>query len=295
MPTATPAAACHTDALIAGFWTLSGPIGPFSPSRVCPHPPAERIRAAAEAGFAGIGFAHEDLMHWLPATGGAAGLARCLRQHGLRFVELELIVDWFARDARRAASDRVRADLLALAAEVGARHIKVVGDRSRDARWPLDALVADFHHLCEQAEAAGVRIALEFQPWSAIHDLSTALPVVLGAGHSHGGLMLDVWHVDRGGVAFDAIAALPPGCIAAVELSDARRQVQGSLWEDTADRRRLCGEGELDLGRFLASVRAAGFEGPFSVEMISIEHRARSLASQAGRAFETSRAALAPA
>ncbi len=277
--------------LIAGFWTLSGATGPFSPSRVCAHSLRDRIRAAADAGYAGIGFAHEDLMHWLPALG-PRGLAACLREHGLRFLELELIVDWFADGERRAASDRVRADLLAVAAEAGARHIKVVGDRNREAHWPMDKLVEDFAALCENARTAGARIALEFQPWSAIHDLATALPVILGAGHPHGGLMLDLWHVDRGGVPFDAIAALPPGCVVAVELSDARRQVVGSLWEDTSERRLLCGEGELDVQGFIDSVRATGFDGPFSVEMISREHRARTLPEQAGRAFETSRAAL---
>lgn len=286
-----PRTAQASAALIAGFWTLSGSTGPLSPSRVCPHPLTARIRAAAEAGFAGIGFAHEDLMHWLPELG-PGGLAKCLRDHGLRFVELELILDWFAQGERRAASDRVRADLLAVAAEVGARHIKVVGDRSREAHWPLDALVADFAGLCDQAQAAGARIALEFQPWSAIHDLATALPVVLGAGHSHGGLMLDIWHVDRGGVPFDALAALPLGSIVAVELSDARKEVIGSLWEDTSERRQLCGQGELEVGRFIDCVRAAGFDGPFSVELISREHRARTLAEQARLAFETSHAAL---
>lgn len=287
-PSATPHAG---DELIAGFWTLSGTTGPFSPARVCAHSLEQRIRAAADAGFSGIGFSHEDLMHWLP-TLGPEGLASLLRGHGLRFVELELIVDWFATGERRVASDRVRSDLLAVASEVGARHIKVVGDRSREAHWPLEAMVEDFAALCDQARTAGARIALEFQPWSAIHDLATALPVVLGAGHSHGGLMLDLWHVDRGSVPFDAIAALPAGCIVAVELSDARKQVVGSLWEDTSDRRMLCGEGELEVGGFIRSVRAAGFEGPFSVEMISREHRARGLPDQALRAFETSRAAL---
>lgn len=278
-------------ALIAGFWTLSGATGPFSASRVCALSFEERIRAAAEAGYDGIGFAHEDLLHWLGVLG-RERFTRCLSDHGMRFLELELIVDWFADGERRTASDRVRADLLAVAAEAGARHIKVVGDRSRDAVWPVERLVQEFSRLCDQAATAGSRVALEFQPWSAVHDLATALPIVLGAAHPHGGLMLDIWHVDRGGVAYEELARLPAGSIAAVELSDAKKAVVGTLWEDTSERRMLCGEGELDVGSFVASVLAAGYDGPFSVEMISAEQRALPLAEQARRTYATSRRVL---
>lgn len=272
--------------LIAGFWTLSGGIGPLSPSRICTRSFVSRIRAAAEAGFSGIGFAHDDLVHWLEVEG-REKLRKCLVQHGMKWVELELIVDWFAEGDRRAASDRVRSRLLEVAAEVGARHVKVVGDRSRQAQWDQDRLVADFSALCDEARVAGTRIALEFQPWSAIHDLQTALPVVLGAAHPCGGLMLDIWHVDRGGVAYADIAKLPLGSITAVELCDARKAVEGSLWEDTSDRRLLCGEGELEVDRFVDAVRVSGYQGPFSLEIISAVHRHRTLDEQARSAFQS--------
>lgn len=272
--------------LIAGFWTLAGDVSPFSASRVCAWSLEARIEAASAAGFRGIGFAHDDLMHHLRPTG-AQALGRRLTNAGLDLVELELIVDWHATGPRRAASDVVRRNLLDVAAALGARHVKVVGDRDRAADWPLAELVDRFARLCDEARDAGTLVALEFQPWSAVHDLATAMPIVAGAAHPHGGLMVDAWHVDRGGIPLSDIAALPAGAVVAVELCDARREVVGTLWEDTSHRRMLCGEGELPLEGLLGALREHGYAGPFSVEIISQAHRALPLGEQARRAYRT--------
>src|SRR5450756_2086691 len=77
----------------------------------------------------------------------------------------------------------VRRQLLEVAAEAGARHIKVVGDRWRDAKWPQERLISSFHELCEQAARVGTRIALEIQPWSAVYNVDKALEIVAGANH----------------------------------------------------------------------------------------------------------------
>lgn len=272
--------------LIAGYWTLSGGTGPASTSKICKFSLEDRIWAAVSAGYTGIGFGHVDLMHHL-STMRPGAFSAALRKENIKNLELEVLLDWFATDERKEASDVVRRQLLEVAAEAGARHIKVVGDRSRDAKWPQERLISLFHELCEQAARVGTRIALEIQPWSAVYNVDKALEIVAGANHPAGGVMLDIWHIVRENIPFTELAKFNKDQITAVELSDATAQLVGTLWEDTVDRRRLCGEGEFDIQGFIRQVQTIGYRGPYSVEIISEDHRKRSLQDQARSSFST--------
>jgi len=82
-----------------------------------------------------------------------------------------------------------------------------------------------------------------------------------------------------------------------VELSDAEREAIGTLFEDTRDRRTLIGHGAQDVAGFIRAMREVGFDGPWGVEILSTEHRQRSLAealtvvrASALQAFEQSEA-----
>ena len=105
-------------------------------------------------------------------------------------------------------------------------------------------------------------------------------------------MMLDSWHVTRGQMDFARIAALPPGTIGGAELDDGTLETVGSPIADTLDRRRLCGEGEFDLAGFIAAVRASGYQGPWGVEIISVEQRARPLQEAADASWRGAAACL---
>jgi hypothetical protein len=51
--------------------------------------------------------------------------------------------------------------------------------------------------------------------------------------------------------------------------------------------RQLCGEGALDVTSFIRAIRATGFEGPWGVEILSDEHRKRSLQDQVTKSYAT--------
>ena len=58
-----------------------------------------------------------------------------------------------------------------------------------------------------------------------------------------------------------------------VELDDAAHEVVGTLFEDTVERRLLCGEGSFDLSGLIAVLRDKGFDGPWGVEILSTSFR----------------------
>ena len=277
---------------IASYWTLAGNVLPRAPSQVSPHAFEQRCAAAARAGYTGLGLMHDDLA----ATARRMGLPamrRCLADHGLRHLELEFLGDWFADGERRAASDRTRAVLMEAAQALGARHIKVGGDRF-GARWPLAQLVDTFAALCGDAARHGTAVVLELLPWTQLATPAQALPLLEQANAPNAGLLLDVWHLQRAGVDLRSLAALPPRWVRAVELDDAG-PAQGDLWTDTIHHRRLCGQGTFDLSGFIVALQAAGFDGPWGIEIISDEHRARPLADAAQSAIDTARRQFGPA
>jgi sugar phosphate isomerase/epimerase len=277
--------------LLASCWTTAGPAKPLSPDERSPFPLDRRIGAAAEAGFVGFGLLHADLID-AEERHGLAWVAHQLARSGIRFVELEMLNDWFTDGPRRAASDRVRSDLLRAAEELGALHIKVGGETDGTAwEWPL--LVDAFGRLCADAARAGTRIAVEPMPFGQIRDLDTGRRLIDDAADDRGGLMLDLCHMARAGVDLADIAALPARFVFGVELDDADREPHGTLLDDTLDHRRLCGEGELDVIGFIRAVRAAGFVGPWGVEILSHEFRRLSLDDQVARAFTTTSTQLA--
>ena len=274
--------------LLATCWTTAGDAAPLRGDERSPLPLRERVAAAAAAGFRGIGLVHIDLVA-AEREYGLAGIRSLLDDNGLVHLELELLTDWWADGPRRRRSDEVRGKLLDAAGALGARHVKVAPDVSGEP-WDHDRWVAEFAALAEDARQAGTRVGLEFLPWSNIRTVHDGLRLVEDAGHDAGGLIIDVWHTERAGTPPAELAAVPLRHIVGVELSDADQV--GSLFEDTANRRRLCGEGAFDLQGCIRALRAAGWAGPWGVEILSEAFRRLPVGEAVAAAFATARAQL---
>ena len=174
---------------------------------------------------------------------------------------------------------------------LGAGHLKVTPDPS-GTPWDAGHWAAEFALLAAQAADAGARLGIEFLPWSNIRTVHDGLRLVEDAGHPAGGIVIDVWHVERAGTPAAELAALPLHRIVGVELDDADREVVGTLFEDTVDRRRYCGEGTFDLADIITALRTAGWSGPWGVEILSTEHRRLDVRQAAAHAATTARRLL---
>ncbi|MCI3278357.1 sugar phosphate isomerase/epimerase [Streptomyces cylindrosporus] len=232
----------------------------------------ERVEAAGAAGFTGFGLLYPDLVEAERAYG-LAGIRAVFEDNGIRHVELEFITDWWNGDSPHTASGAARRYVLTAAEALGARHIKV-GPDVEDRPWDLGVWAKEFAALAAQADGVGARLGVEFLPWSNLKTVHDGLQLVEAAGHPAGGLIIDVWHTERAGTAPAELAKVPASRIVGVELDDADAQVVGTLFEDTVRRRRLCGEGSFDLPGIIAALRAAGWSGPWGVEILSDAHRA---------------------
>ncbi|KPH64045.1 sugar phosphate isomerase/epimerase [Novosphingobium sp. ST904] len=285
--------------LLAAYFTLAGDVYPYGPDHVSPFSFQERVEAAAKAGYTGIGFFTDDVYANVERLG-FPEMRRILEVNGIRHIELEFLIDWFLDGERRTASDGVRKLMLDAAEGLGARAIKIGPGVGADINNPTEAemtpnipLMQDaFAILCQDAAKVGTSIAMELMPFGNVRTVDVGLAIVEGANQPNGGLDIDVWHVTRGGNDYADLARIPGKYMICVELNDANADVNGTLWNDTAHHRQLCGEGDWNLKSFVENVRNTGFQGPWGVEIISAVHRKLPLGEAADRSFQTARALL---
>jgi sugar phosphate isomerase/epimerase len=275
--------------LLASFFTIAGNVTPFTPPLVSPIPFRSRAEAAGRAGFRGFGFSSDDLKHVLREHDYADVLS-ILTDNGLVHLELELLRDWFSTGEQREASALEHKFFFGAAEKLRASHIKI---GTTGGEYPSEHMIESFATLCDAAAQAGTAIVMEISPFGRIRDLRTGTAIVEGAGRANGGLLLDLWHVTRSRMPFGEIASLPWGVLRHVELDDGTAEQQGGYFEETVNRRRLCGAGEFDIAGFLSAVSATGYDGPYGVEILSDANRLLTVGDAARLAFESARAQFA--
>jgi sugar phosphate isomerase/epimerase len=135
------------------------------------------------------------------------------------------------------------------------------------APTPVAALADHVGGVAERAAAHGVGITVEFMPEGSIPDLATAAAIVAAVARPEVGVMLDTWHLHRTEGTVDAVAALPPGSVHAVQLSDALGDVWGTGTQPPTRDRLLPGRGVIPLAEIVGTVLATRPEAVIAIEV----------------------------
>jgi sugar phosphate isomerase/epimerase len=280
--------------LLATCWTHAGDAVPVAGRHLSPFDLRARAEAVAAAGFTGIGFTINDL-EAAKATYGWSQVKRICDDLGLIHLEVELLEDWWTTGSRRQESDRTRMSLLTAADVLGAQQIKIgpdveVVDGAVPPLTDVDHWAAELHQLAVQAAEVGTRIALEPLPFSNITDFRVAAELVAAADHPAAGLVVDIWHLERGPSTLADLAEVPGDKVFVVELNDAPAAQSTDLFYDTIHHRALCGSGTFDIKGFIETLQQIAFPGPWGVEVISETHRRRPLQDALACAHRTTMA-----
>ncbi|WP_144715656.1 sugar phosphate isomerase/epimerase [Curtobacterium pusillum] len=273
--------------LVATCWTTAGTAVPDGPSERSSFSARERVSAAADAGFVGLGFVVDDL-EVVRDTIGFDELRAHADRTGIRHLEVELVKDWWHDPEERPW--RARWDLLRDAARAFGSPMVKVAPPPAPTVDSLEPFVGPFRRLADEAAEIGTRLALEPLPFAGISSLPQGSELVRVVDHPHAGLVVDSWHVFRAGTSLAELArTLDPTTVVGVEVNDADAEPQAgrSLFEDTRDNRRYPGEGAQDVVGFLRTMAELGWSGPWGVEMLSIEHRAKTLGDALDAARDT--------
>jgi sugar phosphate isomerase/epimerase len=267
--------------LISSYYTTAG-VSPAAGGS-SPLPFEARVRACAEAGYAGIGIHVRDYRALTHSGMTDADLRAVLETHGMRHIEIEFLLNWFA-DGELGSAARRDEDLLYHMAEAfGARVMFLGGDMRPGSHMPFDELAERFAALCARAATRGVTVGVEPCAWTNIGTVDDAVRLVEAAGAKNAGAFLDVWHLYRRGFDYERLREVGAGRIVGVQLGDAAPEVRGALPDDSLDHRLLPGDGGANVATFVRVLDTIGYTGPLSVEVISDTQRARA-PEQAARA-----------
>jgi sugar phosphate isomerase/epimerase len=228
----------------------------------------ERVSAAADAGFRGIGMYVGEYARLRAEGQTDAELRAILTDHGVRVVELEVLRGWCGGDRERYLQSEQA--VFAMNDALGpAHHVQVIG--------PYDGTIDDaaeaFAGICDRAAERGLTAAIEFFPeMSNIPDAGVAWQIASLAGRANGGLNVDIWHHVRGGGDDNLLRAVPGDRVFAVQISDGPRTRQDAdYYTDTTRHRVPLGQGDFDVVGFLGVMDAIGVRLPLSVEVLSAQ------------------------
>ncbi len=157
---------------------------------------------------------------------------------------------------------------LELARQLGVGTLVVAGDVEGPlTQQDLERLRVSLRQAAEQAAAAGVRIALEFQARAGIpNNLESAAALVADCDHPSLGLCLDLFHFATGPSKTEDLRHLRAANLFHVQLCD----LAGTLRELAADADRILpGDGDLSIEPLIARLREINYAGAVSIELMN--------------------------
>ena len=236
-------------------------------STIRPKPLREKIEAAARAGYDMVELWCVDVEAFVRDGGTLAALRAQLGHAGLSVPSMIALTQW--ADIGDADFERYllgAGERMETAAALGCTSIVA----SPPPRTDVDLAVAGarYAELLALGRRIGVRPAMEFLGFAVqIHSIRTALEVMARANDPAATIVLDPFHIFRGGGSFDDVRLVPGHAIGICHFNDApgdrARESQGD------SDRVLPGDGILPLREMVRSLRAVGYHGPVSLELFN--------------------------
>jgi 2-keto-myo-inositol isomerase len=254
----------------------------------------EELQLAASAGYAAVEPWIEEIEAYV-ASG--RGSTRDLRRHiedlGLKVAGAVGFAEWVVPHERRRAAglERMKRDM-DLVAQIGGRHIAAPpfgAHRPQDPHPSLPEIGQRYRAILDLGRQTGVTPILEL--WGFSQTLSRLGEVVHAAAesaHPDACLLLDSYHLYKGGSSFDAIRLLNGAALPVFHINDYPASPPRETIDDSD--RVYPGDGVAPLGELFRTLRAIGFRGYLSVELFNPEYWKQPPAEVARRAIEKTRA-----
>jgi sugar phosphate isomerase/epimerase len=108
--------------------------------------------------------------------------------------------------------------------------------------------------------------------WTPLGKLSRMVRILEEAGQDNVGLAIDFWHLWSAGVEPEEVAGLDGGLIRSVDICDGMGPRASAAVADQRSRRVWTGAGMIPLKTWVDAVRATGYDGTWTCELLSPQH-----------------------
>lgn len=228
--------------------------------------PITLIEAGQTGGYDAIGlrivapFQSDDVVPVVGDPNMIRSVKRRLADTGLKVLDVEAV--WLSAESDVASLEPA----LDVAAELGAKHVIVAGNDPDRGR-----LAENLSRLCAAANLRGVRVMLEFLPYSQIRSLAEAVAMLSDVSPTNAGVLVDALHLSRSGGSPADLAQYDPALFSYMHLCDAPAipPAPEGVRSESRGERLYPGEGGLWLADF---IRAFPRDTPIAIEAPS-DHR----------------------
>jgi 2-keto-myo-inositol isomerase len=228
----------------------------------------DKLAIAAESGYAAIELWNDDLTQFEQQGGSLEEIKRRTQDLGLAVPSVIALFGWMQSEgeSKREALEEARRRM-AQAATVGAPRI-VASPVPDNQSLDIGHAAARYRELLELGEHMGVSPAMEFLGFFRnVYQLEQAVAIARQADHPDASIVLDPFHLYRGGSGFGGLTTLSDMNISICHFNDSPSTPP--QFEQGDGDRIYPGDGILPLVQMLHDLTAIGYDGYLSVELFN--------------------------
>jgi 2-keto-myo-inositol isomerase len=288
--------AVRSESEIHEEWVDEMPNWPLSlnTSTIRPASILDKISIAAGAGYSGIELWSNDLTEYEEHGGTLAELRRRLEDASLEAPSIIALFNWMQSEGQeKSAAFSEARRRMEQAASLGARRI-VASPHPDSSQVDIGRAAAHYRELLELGEKVGVSPSMEFLGFNKnVYQVEQAVAIAQQAEHPAASIVLDPFHLYRGGSGFGGIRRLRNVKVSICHFNDAPA-VPPQFEQSDADRV-YPGDGILPLDQMLRDLASTGYEGYLSIELFNRAYWEEDLKEVAKKAREKTTAILSKA
>ena len=250
----------------------------------------ERVRAAKEAGFEGIGLRAETYVDALAEGLHDEDILAILKKYDMKVTEVEYIVQW--AENHRSYEQKYKEQICFHMCELfGVQHINC----GLMENYSVEHTAQKLKELCQRA--GKWVIGVEHMPYSGLPDVKKAWDVVKLSGCDNAKLILDTWHWVRANQSYDPsiLADVPADKVVSIQINDvlARPYAAAILRDESMHDRVAPGTGYGDTAGFVKMIKDKGIKpAVIGVEVISDDILAKGVAETAVHDYDHTKTVL---
>ena len=235
-------------------------------------PVDQQIEVCGKAGFNGIELWMSDIQAYVDSGGSLANLAAKLKDNNLVMENMIGFAQWAVDDQTRrdAGLQQMKREMEITAALGGKCIAATLSGINRLDSSRMDDYAQRFLHVIEAGKALGVTPLLELWGAGALSKLADAVHIAIATGHADANLLLDFYHLYRGGNSFDSLNMINLAKLPVFHMND---YPSDPPREQLNDRHRVYpGDGVCPFKTLIPLMYQGGFRGAFSVELFNDEY-----------------------
>lgn len=256
----------------------------------------KELETASKAGFRSVEIWIDTLQEYLKAGGTLADTRQRLADLGLRIENAIGFAPWIIDDdaARAKGLDQLKREM-DLLAQISCRRVAAPPVGAQSAKDPLIELpkaAERYRAILELGDQSGVVPQLELWGFSKnLNKLSEVMYVAIGSGHPSARLLLDTYHLYKGGTSLDSLPLVGKPAMEVFHVNDYPANLSREVITD-ADRI-FPGDGVAPIRDILSRVKAPGKSIVVSLEVFNKMYYAQEASVVAKAAMQKMNAMIA--